>query len=53
MKLQTLCFEGDYTLEKMEKEKSNYCYVNGIGVRKNARQAAAWFAKAAEQEHDA
>ncbi len=28
MKLQTLCFEGDYTLEKREKEKSNYCYVN-------------------------
>lgn len=28
MKLQTLCFEGDYALEKREKEKSNYCYVN-------------------------
>lgn len=23
-----LCFEGDYALEKREKEKSNYCYVN-------------------------
>ncbi len=34
MKLQTLCFEGDYTLEKIEKEKSNYYYANGIGVRK-------------------
>lgn len=28
MKLRTLCFEGDYVLEKREKEKSNYCYVN-------------------------
>ena len=28
MKLQTLCFEGDYALEKREKKKSNYCYVN-------------------------
>lgn len=28
MKLHTLCFEGDYALEKREKEKSNYCYVN-------------------------
>lgn len=28
MRLQTLCFEGDYALEKREKEKSNYCYVN-------------------------
>ena len=28
MKLHTLCFEGDYALEKKEKEKSNYCYVN-------------------------
>ena len=32
MKLQTLCFEGDYTLEKREKEKSNYCYVNLYAV---------------------
>lgn len=28
MKLRTLCFEGDYTFEKKEKEKSNYCFVN-------------------------
>ena len=28
MKLKTLCFEGDCALEKREKEKSNYCYVN-------------------------
>lgn len=28
MKLHTLCFEGDYTLEKKEKERSNYCFVN-------------------------
>ncbi|QQY44190.1 SEL1-like repeat protein [Phocaeicola vulgatus] len=26
------------------------CYANGIGVRKNAKQAAAWYAKAAEHE---
>ncbi len=32
MKLQTLCFEGDYTLEKREKEKSNYCYMNLYAV---------------------
>jgi len=32
MKLQTLCFEGDYALEKREKEKSNYCYVNLYAV---------------------
>lgn len=32
MKLQTLCFEGDYTLEKREKEKSSYCYVNLYAV---------------------
>lgn len=32
MKLQTLCFEGDYTLEKREKEKSNYCHVNLYAV---------------------
>ena len=32
MKLQTLCFEGDYDLEKREKEKSNYCYVNLYAV---------------------
>lgn len=29
------------------------CYANGDGVRKNAKQAATWYAKAAEQEHDA
>lgn len=28
------------------------CYANGIGVRKNAKQAAAWYAKAAEQENE-
>lgn len=28
MKLHTLCFDGDYTFEKKEKEKSNYCFVN-------------------------
>lgn len=28
------------------------CYANGIGVRKDARQAATWYAKYAEQEHD-
>ena len=32
MKLQTLCFEGDYAFEKREKEKSNYCYVNLYAV---------------------
>ena len=32
MKLKTLCFEGDYALEKREKEKSNYCYVNLYAV---------------------
>lgn len=32
MKLHTLCFEGDYALEKREKEKSNYCYVNLYAV---------------------
>lgn len=53
MKLHTLCFEGDYALEKREKEKSNYCYANGDGVRKNVQQADASYAKAAEQEHDA
>lgn len=53
MKLRMLSLEGDYALEKREKEKSNYCYDNGIGVRKNARQAAAWYVRAAEQEHDA
>ena len=32
MKLKTLCFEGDCALEKREKEKSNYCYVNLYAV---------------------
>lgn len=32
MKLHTLCFEGDCALEKREKEKSNYCYVNLYAV---------------------
>lgn len=32
MKLHTLCFEGDHALEKREKEKSNYCYVNLYAV---------------------
>lgn len=32
MKLKTLCFEGDCALEKREKKKSNYCYVNLYAV---------------------